>query len=61
MQNKKVDLKKVNRTNSSTVRTLDCHCGCEGRPGQAFMKGYVGSFIYHDSQFRWKRYKSPVC
>ena len=30
MQNKKVDLKKVNRTNSSTVRTLDCHCGCEG-------------------------------
>lgn len=45
MQNKKVNLKKVNKTNNSTGRTLDCHCGCEGRPGQAFMKGYVGSFI----------------
>ena len=45
MQNKKVNLKKVNRTNSSTVRTLDCHWACEGRPGQAFMKSYVGSYI----------------
>lgn len=45
MQNKKVNLKKVNKTNNSTVRTLDCHCGCEGRVGQAFKKGYVGSFI----------------
>lgn len=29
MQDKKVNLKKVNKTNSSTVRTLDCHCTCE--------------------------------
>ena len=32
MANKKVILKKVNKANSSTVKTLDCHCGCEGNP-----------------------------
>lgn len=45
MQDKKVNLKKVNKTNSSTVRTLDCHCTCEGRVLQAVTKGYVGSFL----------------
>jgi hypothetical protein len=45
MKDKRVNLKKINKTNNSTVRTLDCHCGCEGRPGNAVKKGYVGSFI----------------
>ena len=45
MQNKKVILKKVNKTSNSTVRTLDCHCGCEGRLGNAISKGYVGKFL----------------
>lgn len=45
MQNKKVILKKVNKVNNSTVRILDCHCGCEGKAVQAVTKGYVGKFL----------------
>ena len=45
MKEKKLNLKKINKTNNSTVRTLDCHCGCEGRIGNAIGKGYLGSFL----------------
>ncbi|WP_207652043.1 lachnocin family radical SAM-modified peptide, partial [Clostridium beijerinckii] len=27
--NNKLSLKKINKANYSTVRTLGCHCGCE--------------------------------
>lgn len=45
MQDKKVNLKKVNKTNNSTVRTLDCHCKCEGKAVKAFANGYIGVFL----------------
>lgn len=45
MKNKKVCLKKINKVNNSTVKTLECHCGCEGKLGSAYSKGYLGSFI----------------
>ena len=45
MTNKKVNLKKVNKANKSTVKTLDCHCGCAGKPVSAYSKGYVGMFL----------------
>ncbi|WP_200801265.1 lachnocin family radical SAM-modified peptide [Clostridium sp. Marseille-P2415] len=45
MKNKKVSLKKINKANNSTVRTLACHCGCEGKPGKAYSDGYVGQFF----------------
>lgn len=45
MTAKKVALKKVNKANSSTVKTLDCHCSCEGKPVSAYSKGYVGMFL----------------
>ena len=45
MQDKKVNLKKVNKTNNSTVRTLDCHCKCEGKAVKAFSNGYIGVFL----------------
>lgn len=45
MKDKVVNLRKINKTNNSTVRTMDCHCGCEGRIGNAAKKGYIGSFL----------------
>lgn len=45
MKEKKVVLKKVNRTNNSTVRTLACHCSCEGSGIQAVGKGYIAGFF----------------
>lgn len=45
MTNKRVNLKKVNKVNNSTVKTLDCHCGCSGKPVSAYSKGYVGMFL----------------
>lgn len=45
MKDKKVVLKKVNRTNNSTVRTLGCNCTCEGSGIRAIGKGYIASFF----------------
>lgn len=45
MKEKKVVLKKVNRTNNSTVRTLACHCSCEGSGIRAVGKGYIAGFF----------------
>lgn len=45
MKDKKVSLKKINKTNNSTVRTLECHCGCEGQIGKAATHGYIGNFL----------------
>ena len=44
MSNKKPNLKKVNMANASTVKTLTCHCGCEGKAVTAFALGYVKNF-----------------
>lgn len=43
--NNKVSLKKINKANNSTLRTLDCHCGCQGKPVTAVGDGYVGQWI----------------
>lgn len=45
MKDKKVNLKKINKVNNSTVKTLDCHCGCQGHAVQAVGKGYMGAFL----------------
>ncbi len=45
MKNKKVNLKKVNKVNNSTVKTLSCHCKCAGKPVSAYSNGYVGMFL----------------
>lgn len=45
MTNKKVNLKKVNKANNSTVKTLGCHCRCEGKAVSAYSKGYIGMFL----------------
>lgn len=45
MKNKKVSLKKVNKANNSTVRTLGCHCGCQGKPWSAVGDGYMGQYL----------------
>lgn len=45
MKKKRVVLKKVNKTNNSTVRTLACHCTCEASPVRAIGKGYVASYL----------------
>ncbi|WP_207654391.1 lachnocin family radical SAM-modified peptide [Lacrimispora amygdalina] len=45
MKNKKVSLKKINKTNNSTVRTLACHCGCQGKPWSAVGDGYLGQYL----------------
>ena len=45
MTNKKVNLKQVNKANNSTVKTLDGHCGGEGKPVSAYSKGYIGMFL----------------
>lgn len=45
MSNKSPNLKKVNTANASTVKTLACHCGCEGKPMTAYAKGYLGNFV----------------
>jgi hypothetical protein len=46
MKNNKVSLKKINRANNSTVRTLGaCHCQCEGKPWTAFGAGYMGQYL----------------
>ncbi|QYE99748.1 lachnocin family radical SAM-modified peptide [Paraclostridium sordellii] len=46
MKNNKVSLKKINRADSSTVRTLGaCHCGCDGKPWTAFGAGYMGQYL----------------
>jgi len=45
MKNNKVSLKKINKTNSSTVRTLACHCSCGGKILAAYGNGYLGQFL----------------
>lgn len=45
MITKRVNLKKINKANNSMVKTLDCHCGCSGKPVSAYSKGYVGMFL----------------
>lgn len=45
MKKNKICLKKINNVNNNTVRTLDCHCGCEGKIGSAYSKGFVGQFF----------------
>lgn len=45
MKDKKVNLKKINKTNNSTVRILDCHCGCENKAFTAVSRGYIGKFL----------------
>lgn len=45
MKKNKVNLKKINKANNSTVRTLACHCGCEGKPVSAAGNGYIGQFL----------------
>ena len=45
VMNNKVSLKKINKANYSTVRTLKCHCGCEGKPVTAYMHSYIGQFL----------------
>ena len=44
MSNKKPNLKKVNKANASTVKTLASHCGCAGKPVAAFALGYLNNF-----------------
>lgn len=43
--NDKVSLKKVNKTNESTVRTLDCKCCCITRISAAFTSIYLGVYF----------------
>jgi len=38
-------LKKINKANNSTVRTLGCHCGCSGKVVSAAGNGYIGQFL----------------
>lgn len=45
MKKNKVNLKKINKVNNSTVRTLACHCSCSGKVGAAFTKGYIGQYL----------------
>lgn len=45
MKNNKINLKKINKANNSTVKTLDCHCNCDGKVISAYSKGYVGMFL----------------
>ncbi|MBW6411641.1 lachnocin family radical SAM-modified peptide [Clostridium weizhouense] len=43
--NNKLSLKKINKANYSTVRTLGCHCGCHGVPDKAYNAGFIGQMI----------------
>ena len=45
MKEKKISLKKINKTSNSTVKTLACNCGCEASPLRAVGKGYLASFF----------------
>lgn len=42
---KKINLKKINKKDKRTVKTLACHCGCEGKPVSAVGDGYIGQFL----------------
>ena len=43
---KKINLKKINKKNSATVRVLGaCHCGCKGKPWSAVGAGYLGQYL----------------
>lgn len=45
MKKNKINLKKINKTNNSIVRTLACHCGCDGDGISAVGKGYIASYF----------------
>jgi hypothetical protein len=45
MKNKKIDLKKINKSNNSTARNLTCHCNCIGKLIAAFTGGYLGNYL----------------
>ncbi|GEM_PF-933720 len=46
MEKKKVLLKKINANKkSNSVKTLQCHCGCQGQFGKAATHGYQGNFL----------------
>ncbi len=45
MKKNKINLKKVNKTNHSTVRVLACHCGCSGSALAAIADGYIGNYL----------------
>lgn len=38
-------LKKINKVEEVAVKTLACQCGCQGKPGSAYSKGYVGNWF----------------
>jgi hypothetical protein len=42
---KKINLKKINKKDKRTVKTLACHCGCEGKPFSAVGDGYMGQYL----------------
>ena len=42
---KKINVKKINKKNSATVRVLACHCGCQGKGLTAVAKGYFGQYL----------------
>ncbi|MDR1473267.1 MAG: lachnocin family radical SAM-modified peptide [Lactobacillales bacterium] len=45
MKIKKI-IKKVNNGNKNiSVKTLGCHCGCQGKPVSAAGNGYAGRFL----------------
>lgn len=45
MKTKKT-IKKVNSGNKNiSVKTLACHCGCEGKPISAAGNGYIGRYL----------------
>lgn len=45
MKKNKVNLKKINKKDNMTVRTLACHCGCDGKIVSAAGNGYIGRFL----------------
>ena len=42
---KKINVKKINKKNSATVRVLGCHCGCQGKAWSAVGAGYLGQYL----------------
>lgn len=45
MKEKKISLKKISKSEKSMVRTLACHCNCEGKVLSAAGNGYIGQFL----------------